>query len=93
MERVFYRATMFFAKIKGKITSNTIIARLRGIVDKLRNKISSKILEAGIERAREILLKFRENGVFKWAPQLMVWLTDPRYVFWLGLNSQPPLNG
>lgn len=90
MDRIFYRATVFFARTRGRIVNNTIISHLRGIVEKLRNKVSSTILKAGLERAREILFKFTKNGVLKWAPQLKTWLADPKYLFWLGLNSQPP---
>ncbi len=72
--------------------NNKIIAQLRSIFEKLENTIRRKIMSKGTERAKEILTKSEENGVFKWAPQLKLWIKDPKYIFWLGLNSQAPHN-
>jgi len=92
MEKIFYRAAVLYTKIESKITSNRIVAQLKCIAQKLGTTISKRILEAGMERARVIFTKFEEKAVFEWAPQLKTWLMDARYIFWLGLNSQPPYN-
>jgi hypothetical protein len=90
IDRVFYRAAIWYAKIKSKIMNNKIIAQIRSIFEELGNTIRSEIMNVGIERAKGILTKFEENGVFKWVPQLKLWIKDPRYVFWLGASSQAP---
>jgi hypothetical protein len=89
IDRVFYRAAMWYAKIGNKIINNKIIAQLRSVVEKLKNTIRKKIMSIGLERAKAILTKFRGNGVFNWAPQLELWLEEKNYVFWLGIDSQP----
>lgn len=89
IEIAFYKAAMWYARIKSKIINNKIIAQLRRIVEKLENTIKKKIMRVGRERAKGILTEFEENGVFDWAPQLRTWLRDTKYVFWLGLDSQP----
>jgi hypothetical protein len=90
MDKIFYRAAVWYVRIKNKITNNKMVAQLRCIAQKLKTTISNKILQAGLERVREISAKFEQNGVFIWAPKLKTWLKDSKYIFWLGLSSQSP---
>jgi hypothetical protein len=92
MDKIFYKAATRYAEIKSKITNNRMITKLKTIADRLKTTIKRKIMEAGIERVKEILSRFGENGVFRWIPQLKTWLKDPRYIIWLAINSQHPRN-
>ncbi len=84
LERCFYRAVLFYAKIKGRIVNATLIAMIRGIVEKLRETPSSRIFKAGMEEAIDI--GSRGENVFNWCPQLKNWLKDIYFIFWLGLS-------
>jgi hypothetical protein len=88
IDRVFYRAAMWYAKNRNKIINNKIIAQIRTVVEKLDNTFRKRIMDIGKKRARVILTKFGGNGVFNWAPRLKSWLKETNYVFWLGLDSQ-----
>jgi hypothetical protein len=90
MDRIFYRAATWYAKTKSTIMNDGIIAKLRTIAEKLKAAIKGRLMDAGIERVREMTTRFEPNGVFKWVPQLRTWLKDSSYVLWLGLSSQLP---
>ena len=48
------------------------------------------MLKRGLERAKEMMQKYEEEGVFEWAPSLRRWLNDKddkndkNYIVWLG---------
>ncbi len=86
MDRIFYRAATWYAKIRSMIMNNRIIAQLRSIAEKLKVAIKGKVMNAGLARVKEMVVKFEENGVFEWAPQVRNWMKDPKYIFWVGLS-------
>jgi hypothetical protein len=85
LEKAFYRATLWYAKVKGEILSSRIISMLLGIAEKLRETLSVRIFRVGLDRA-EKMAEALEAGVYNWCPSLRVWLREPSYVFWLGLD-------
>ena len=84
-DRVMYSAGLEFARVNGKIRNPAIVARLLGIVEKLRASIKTRILRAGQDKARKMLNQYQERGVFSWVPQLRDWLRSLGYKFWLGI--------
>ena len=93
LEKAFYRATLWYAKVKGEILNSKIISMLLGIAEKLRETLNVKIFRAGLERA-EKMAEALEAGAYSWCPSLKAWLKQPTYVFWLGLTwlSSPLTN-
>jgi len=63
------------------------MVRVLGIVLKLLATPKSRIYQAGLARAHELLSSFQERGVFEWAPQVQGWLAERSYVFCLGLGE------
>ena len=57
---------------------------LSALAEKLKETKGMRIFKRGFEKALEMLEKGEEKGVFRWAPRLRDWLSDPDYVFWLG---------
>ena len=51
LEKAFYRATLWYAKVKGEILNSKIISMLLGIAEKLRETLNVKIFRVGLERA------------------------------------------
>ena len=66
------------------IVNGTLVEKLLGLVEKLKETKGVKIFKRGFKKAVKLLEKSEENGVFTWAPQLKHWLRDPDYIFWLG---------
>ena len=83
VERGFYKACMFFARVKGVILSPRLRSMLSSIIVKLK-PLRLKALEAGMKRVEELKALFKRSGVFKWAPRVREWLTDKAYILYLG---------
>lgn len=62
-----------------------VIARVGVAFKELRigNRRLSFFLD-GEAKALEMLVKYNEHGVFRWAPRLKQWLESEAYKFWLG---------
>lgn len=84
-ERAFFRVSICYTKARSKIVNSRVVANLKAIIEKLTLTLGKKIFITGLEKTKEMLLKFEENGVFSWASELRGWLKDPKYIFWLGL--------
>ncbi|HDO20333.1 MAG TPA: hypothetical protein ENG81_02265 [Candidatus Bathyarchaeota archaeon] len=87
LERATYRAALTYTKIKGKIVNNTLVTILLKLIDKLRETPMIKILRAGLNRAKMMKEKFKENNVYNWCPQAKKWFSNPAYIMWLGLTE------
>lgn len=84
IEKGLYRASLAYARFKGKIVNSDLRAQLSIIIDKILSSPGMKILERGYERASILMQRYEEEGVFNWAPQLRKWLKNPDYIGWLG---------
>ena len=85
LERAFFKVSICYAKVRGKIVNSRIVANLRSIIEKLTLTFGKMAFTASLEKSRELLFNFKERGVFSWAPKLRGWLKDPKYISWLGL--------
>jgi len=77
------RACLILARRVGAIFSEVVVAQLRDIFKTLK-PILERASEAGRRRAEEMLKYFKRSGVFKWAPQVRLWLMDKAYMLYLG---------
>ena len=88
LDKALYRASLWYAKRRGSIVNASLVEKLLGLVERLKETKGMKIFRRGFKKAVEMLEKGeeqgQEQGVFKWAPQLKNWLRDPDYIFWLG---------
>ena len=85
LERALYRASLWYARVQSVIVNDLVVSRLSLLMDKLRETEGARIFKRGMKRASEMLGKYEENGVFRWAPQWKEWLKDPDYIFYLGV--------
>ena len=83
LENGFYRAAMWYAKVKEKIVNERVVAMLEDIIEKLVETVKDRIFRVGLAIADEMQRGCEK--VFAWAPRLRDWLKDPDYIFWLGL--------
>ena len=86
IDKAFYRAAMEYAKQNERrcVVNGTLVAKLVGLIEKLKETRGMRIFKRGFDKAAELLEKSVENNVFVWAPRLKDWLRDPDYIFWLG---------
>ena len=77
------RACLMLARRVGAIFSEVVVSQLRDIF-KILKPLGRRALEAGREKAEEMLKYFKRSGVFKWAPQVRLWLMDKAYILYLG---------
>jgi hypothetical protein len=87
-EKALYRVSLWYARVKGRIVNQKLVELLLGILERLLETLGMRMLKRGIERATEMLEKYEQSGVFKWAPQLKKWLRHPDYITWLGTFSR-----
>ena len=78
---------MWVAKIHGGIESLKLLVRVMGIILRLLERPRAHIWRAGKVRAEELMRRFEERGVFRWAPNVRGWLGEKPYIFCLGLNE------
>lgn len=86
IDKALYRAALEYAKQNERrcVVNGTLVAKLAGLIEKLKETKGMKIFKRGFKKAVAILEKGEETGVFAWAPSLKKWLKDPDYIFWLG---------
>jgi|GEM_PF-4535302 len=83
VQKAFLRACLLFARRVGVISSRVVVSQLRDILRFLAPP-RVKALEAGLRRVGEMLKCFESRGVFKFAPQVKLWLMDESYRLYLG---------
>ena len=86
VDRGLFRCALWVTRVRGRIENFKMLVRVLGIVLRLLDTPRICIWRAGKERAEELLRRFEDRGLFQWAPKLRGWLTDPGYVFYLGLG-------
>ena len=84
LDKVLFRAAMWYAKYGGSIVNEKLVEKLLGLIAKLLETSGARVFRRGFEKAVEMLEKGEEKGVFAWVPRLKYWLKDPDYIFWLG---------
>jgi len=77
------RACLMFTRRVGAIFSQFVVSQLRGIIESLK-PIREKAFKIGFKRALNMFNCFKRSGVFNWAPQVKLWLTDKTYISYLG---------
>jgi len=82
---MYFKASISYAKIWGKIVNPRVIAELESIIEKLISVIKEQIFRAGFKKAREMIQTSEESKIFEWAPEIVDWLQDHKYIFWIGL--------
>jgi len=92
LERAFFRASICYAKVRGRIINSAVVANLTSIVEKMSLTFSKRVLITGSEKSRVLFLVFKEKGIFTWVPELEGWLRDPKYLLWLGLQRNMCFN-
>jgi hypothetical protein len=84
LDKALYRASLWYTRHLGSIVNGTLVEKLLGLVEKLKETKGMRIFKRGLKKAVKMLEVGEETGVFVWAPQLRYWLKDPDYIFWLG---------
>lgn len=83
LKRALFSAALSYAKMKGKIINQKLLAIIKGVADQLKMSISRKIFARGLQKASEILKNPKIVRIF---PPLREWVNDDAYVFWLGME-------
>jgi hypothetical protein len=83
VQRGFLRACLAFARRVGVISGRVVVSQLRGII-MLLSPPRVRALEAGWRRVREMFACFERMGVFRYAPQVRLWLMDESYRLYIG---------
>jgi len=85
VERAFFRASMWYMRVRGKIVSARVVGLLYGILERLKSSVGLRLYGAGELRVRELSSAFVGNAVFSWCPRLEAWLREDRYILYLGV--------
>ena len=77
IERVFFSVSVIYARIRGCIISAEVVDKLILLIKKIYETPSLRIFRRGFENAIRLWNK---------CPQIIEWLGDPDFIFWLGLS-------
>jgi len=81
--RGLLKACLAFTRHVRAIFSELVVSQLREIIEFLM-PTGERAFKLGLERALDMFNRFKRSGVFKWAPQVRLWLTDESYIVYLG---------
>jgi len=87
VDRGLFRCALWVARVHGGIGSLKLLVRVLGIILRLLERPRMHIWRAGKARAEELMRRFEERGVFRWAPNVRGWLGEKHYIFCLGLSE------
>jgi hypothetical protein len=87
LERGLFRCAVSLAKLRGRIINLRLMVYTAKIALKLLALPKNRITQVGRAKAQVLTSLYALKGVFKWCPELKCWLSEPNYIFWLGLNS------
>ena len=90
---MYFKVSISYAKLWDKIVNSKVIAELESIIEKLIPIFKEQTLKAGFKKAIELIRISKENKIFEWAPEIIEWLQDHRYILWLGLNQRREMGG
>jgi len=88
LDKMYFKASTSYAKMWGKIVNSKVIAELESIIEKLISVFKEQTLRAGFKKARDLIQTSEESKIFEWAPEIIEWLQDHRYILWLGLYNR-----
>lgn len=86
LDRSFFRVSILYSKLKGKIVNNYILVMLKDIIERLVLTFREKTIKISFERTRKMIETFEERKVFGWAPEFKTWINQPEFLFWLGVT-------
>jgi len=91
-EKALVRCALWVARIRGSICNMRLMVQVLSVLLRLLQGCRSRIVDAGNRRAHAMLQEYDKspNRVFGWVPQLRKWLSDPRYVCYLGVLEVNP---
>ncbi|MCJ7771277.1 hypothetical protein MUP37_06880 [Candidatus Bathyarchaeota archaeon] len=92
LEHAFFRALTQYVQIRGKIANLKVIGILLDMIRRTEPGIRGAIVRLGMRRAIEFQHSCVRNSVFEWCPRLGSWLTDTRYIQYLGSISDLALD-
>ena len=79
LDKALYRASLWYTKRLGGIVNGTLVEKLLGLVERLKETKGMRIFKRGLKKAAKLLEEGEEKGVFAWAPKLRHWLKEPDY--------------
>lgn len=85
VERAFFRASMWYVHVRGRIVSARVVELLCGILERLRMSVGLRLYGAGELRVRELSSAFAGKNVLGWCPRLEAWLREERFIWYLGV--------
>lgn len=85
--KALLRAAVCYTRRGLRIISDTVLAELCKVMRKLGVVNRVRILMDGEIKAAEMRSRCQQNGVFRWVPQLKIWLRDQTYKLWLGITQ------
>jgi len=63
LKKALYKATLTYAKIKGKIVNPKLTTMIKNIIQQLKNTLKTKIWKNGIKKAKQLIKTFEEKRI------------------------------
>ena len=85
-EKGLFRCGLWLARVRNEIRNMKLMVQVLRIVSKLLESFRSRTMKTGMRRASSMIETYmKPEGVFDWAPQMRGWLSDSRFMWYLGV--------
>ena len=85
-QRALYRSAITLAALRGRIVGRRLIEAVEGLISRLSETPAVRIMRLGCLRAEQMMQRFTEKGLIVWSTMLKGNLSNPDYIFCLGLD-------
>ena len=85
-EKGLFRCSLWLARVRNEISNMKLMVQVLRIVSKLLESFRSRTMKTGMRRASVMIeIYTKPEGVFDWAPRMREWLSDSRFMWYLGI--------
>lgn len=84
-EKALYKCALWIAKNRGQLRNLELMAHVASIVAKFLSTFKAQAFEAGRKRAESLIRAQDIRSIQKWAPEVLEWVNERKFVLYLGI--------
>jgi len=84
-DKGLFRCALWVAEVRGRLANMRLMVQVAGILMKLLATFKVQIIGAGRATAERVMRSLQKSGVEKYAPQVLEWFKDRRFITYLGV--------
>jgi len=84
-DKGLFRCALWVAEVRGRLANMRLMVQVAGILMKLLATFKAQITRVGRATAERIMASLQKSGVEKYAPQVLEWFKDRKFITYLGV--------